>query len=360
MKVIALILAGGSGTRLWPLSRSKTPKQFLPLFGERTLLQDTCQRLFPLVPPSDQWIITGQQYYEQVCCQVEELKESCGLMGSPFFVRIFAEPQAKNTAPAVFWGARMCQELYGDDTIILVLPSDHVITLEDVFLQALQSGIEQAGKGFLVTFGFAPDYPETGYGYIKIEADPSQENKCFPVQAFVEKPDRGLAIEYMKSGNYLWNSGMFAFHVGTLIGEARKHCPNTFEPFASYDLGNNQSVVDAYYKCKPDSIDYAVMEKTDKAYVVKASFGWSDVGSWQSLYEVSPKNDDANYIRGDHIVVDSKGCLIHGEHKLIAVIGMEEVAVIDTPDALMICPMSQTQRVREIVEELKKKDREMI
>lgn len=354
MKTIALILAGGSGTRLWPLSRSKTPKQFLPLFGKRTLLQDTCQRLFPLIPPEDQWIITGQDHYEQVAKQIDELKQITGGDNSSPFIKIFAEPQAKNTAPAVFWGARMCRELYGDDTVMLVLPSDHVITLEEEFLQAIKTAVEQAARGFLVTFGFAPAHPETGYGYIKIDDQTDALNKCFPVQAFVEKPDRKTAEAYLASGRYLWNSGMFAFHVGVLIEEARRHCPQTVNPFLDYSPGSAQSIIDAYYRCKADSIDYAVMEKTDKAYVVRSEFGWSDVGSWQSLYQVSSKNDDKNCIKGDHLVLDSRGCLIHGEHKLIAVIGMEEVAVIDTPDALMICPLDQTQRVKEVVEELRK------
>lgn len=345
MKTIALILAGGSGTRLWPLSRRNMPKQLLSLTGDKTLLQETCQRLFPFIPPQDQWIITGEEHYQQVREQVQAIHES---------IQVLEEPEGKNTAPAIFWAARRCQELYGEEAVLMVLPSDHLITNEKGFQETMTIGIAKAGEGYLITFGIEPTHPETGYGYIEIETTKQKLEPYYPVKAFVEKPDKTRAEQYIESGNHFWNSGMFAFHIGTLLADGQNLCKDIAEPFINSDPNDPLQIANAYKRCQAQSIDYAVMEKTDNAWVVPASFGWSDIGSWQSLFEISPHDEKGNMLRGKNIVIDSNNCMIYGGERLIAVVGMESTAIIDTTDALMVCPLGQTQRVKEIVEELRK------
>lgn len=345
MKTIALILAGGSGTRLWPLSRRNMPKQLLSLLGERTLLQETCQRLLPLIPPQDQWIITGKEYYQPVCKQVQSVHES---------IQVLEEPEGKNTAPAIFWAARRCQELYGNEAVLLVLPSDHLITNEHEFQETMIRGIAKAQEGYLVTFGIKPTHPETGYGYIQIESTNQITPRAYLVKAFVEKPDRARAEQYVEKGNYLWNSGMFAFHIGTLLEDGQKLCNDIASFFINSNPNEAQSIEQAYKQVQAQSIDYAIMEKTNQAWVIPASFGWSDVGSWQSLFDIGPHDDSGNMLHGKNIVIDTSNCLIYGNERLIAAVGMEATAIIDTPDALMVCPLDQTQRVKEIVAELLK------
>ena len=344
MKTIALILAGGSGTRLWPLSRRNMPKQLLSLTGDKTLLQETCRRLFPFVPPQDQWIITGKEHYQQVQVQVQELHES---------IEVMKEPEAKNTAPAIFWAARRCQELYGDDTVLLVLPSDHLITNEIVFQENMIRGIEKAREGYLITFGIKPAHPETGYGYIEIETTRPNLEPSYPVKAFIEKPDKTRAEQYIESGNYFWNSGMFAFHVGVLLAEGQNLCKEITEPFINSNPNDLLEIENAYKQVQAKSIDYAIMEKTSNAWMVPATFGWNDVGSWQSLFELSPRDERGNMICGEHVVIDTNNCLIYGTDRLITAVGMEGIAVIDTPDVLMVCPLDQTYRMKEIVEEIR-------
>ncbi|MDD4801645.1 MAG: mannose-1-phosphate guanylyltransferase [Syntrophomonas sp.] len=355
IKTIALILAGGNGSRLWPLSREKMPKQFLSLTGQRTMLQETCRRLFPFIPPENQLIITGQEHYHHVIQQVETLRnEISDPKASKAFIEVMAEPFAKNTAPAIFWAARLCQQRYGDDIVLLVLPSDHLITAEKEFQYTMQRGIAKAEEGALVTFGIRPTHAETGYGYIKIKksCDLSQSQ---PVAAFVEKPDQARAEEYFKSGQFLWNSGMFAFHLRVLLEEGRLWCPEVLEPFLLCDPLDRSAVKIAYSQTESKSIDYAVMEKTDKAFVIPSSFGWSDVGNWQSFFALNPKDKHGNVVFGQQVVIDCKDCLIYGEEQQTAVVGMEATAIINTSDGLLICPLNQSQRVKEVVKELKKR-----
>ncbi len=354
METIALILAGGSGTRLWPLSRQSMPKQLLALTGNRTLLQETCRRLFPLIPPHRQWIITGEGFYHQVLKQVENLQEEFPSSPTEPYIEVLLEPEGKNTAPAIFWAAERCRRLYGEDTKLMVLPSDHLITMEDKYIEALQKGIDKAGEGTLVTFGIPPTHPETGYGYIKVNGD-SGEKAC-PVEGFVEKPDAVTAEKFLKDGSYYWNSGMFVFHVGTLLREAMERCPDICGPFCQQDPFEPEQVKTAYRQTKTQSIDYAVMEHTQRGFMVPTSFGWNDVGSWQSLYEVSEKDEHGNVASGKNIAIDTHGCLIYGKERLIATVGIENMAVIDTPDALMVCPLDQTQRIREVVDRLKEQN----
>ena len=342
MKTIALILAGGSGTRLWPLSRQLTPKQLLPLLSDKSLLQATSERILDLVPPEDQWIITGADYFFQVKSQLPE-------------VNVLKEPCGKNTAPAIFWMANICREKYGEDTVMLVLPSDHLILKEKDFLEALRLGIAKAEEGNIVTFGIKPTHPETGYGYIRVEEEfRTTGDTPLPVAAFVEKPDSSRAQTFLDSGKYLWNSGMFAFHVGTLMAEGQLLCPDILEKYQFEEALSETAVEKAYQEVRSISIDYALMEHTDRAFVIPAEFGWSDVGSWKSLYEVSEKDEEENVIEGECVRLETRNSMIHGqEGKLIVTLGVEGMAIVDTEDALLVASMDHLHLMTAMIGQLK-------
>jgi len=349
VKVIALLLAGGSGTRLWPLSRQTMPKQLLALTSNKTLLQETCQRISSIVGYKDQWVITGQSYYYQILSQIKELSpEQEG-------VEILLEPAGKNTAPAIIWAVQRCKRLYGDDSVIVVLPSDHLIMNTPKFEKSLEFAIKKAEERQLVTFGISPTCPETAYGYIKINEAPKNDN-AYKVQCFVEKPDVNKAKEFLEAGTYLWNSGMFVYHVGTLLDEAEKYCSELYKLFESHDVFNINDI-DEVYKTSPSiSIDYAIMEHTDKAIVVASDFGWSDVGSWKSLFDISEKDENGNVISGHHIIMNTRDSMVYSKDRLIAAVGLKDMAIIDTPDALMVCPLQDTQYIRHVVEKLKQEN----
>ncbi|HWR61803.1 MAG TPA: mannose-1-phosphate guanylyltransferase/mannose-6-phosphate isomerase [Clostridia bacterium] len=349
MKVVALLLAGGSGTRLWPLSRQTMPKQLLALTSNKTLLQETCQRISGIVGYKDQWVITGQSYYYQILGQIKELSPEQDA------AEILLEPVGKNTAPAVLWAAQRCRKLYGEDSVMMVLPSDHLIMNTAQFEKALELAVKKAEEGRLVTFGISPTCPETAYGYIEIN-EKSVSGRAYKVERFVEKPDAETARRFVEEGNYLWNSGMFVYHVGTLLSEAEKHCADLFNLFENHDVFDVDGVEAAYKASTSISIDYALMEHTDKAVVLVSDFGWSDVGSWKSLFDISEKDENGNVINGHHIIMNTKDSMVYSKDRLIAAIGLENIAIIDTPDALMVCPLSQTQYIRQVVEKLKQEN----
>lgn len=358
MQVVGLILAGGSGTRLWPLSRKKLPKQLLSLTGNKSLLQETSRRIKPIITEGNQWVITNNELYEQVIRQLfVDSSEFQDLDNHRSNISILKEPEAKSTAPAIIWAAFRCLKQYGDDSIMVISPSDHMIINEQSFLGALKVGIDKASEGCLVTLGIVPTYPETGFGYVKINGKAEDSKKIYPVEVFVEKPDIKTATLFLNENTYLWNSGILIFHVKTLLQEAEVFCPDLYNAFLEADPFSEQEISNAFDKVQSISIDYAVMEFTKKAYVIKADFGWSDVGSWKSLFEISLKDEDGNVVCGDHITIDTKNSYIYSRDRLIVSLGLNEITIVDTEDALFVAPLEQTNRISEVMEKLKEQNR---
>lgn len=345
--IIPVVLSGGSGTRLWPLSRKHYPKQLLPLVTENTLLQDTLLRVDHLADPI---IVCNNDHRFMVAEQVQ----SVGLHAAS----IILEPVARNTAPAIALAAFEAAQI-DSDAIIAVFAADHVILDQKNFRSALDIGITAAAMGKLATFGIVPAHPETGYGYIKS----SSKSQDAEVLEFVEKPDLQTAKHYLESGDYLWNSGMFVFKASVYLDELKTFSPEIYkaceEGFkqAKKDLDFLRIDEAAFSQAADDSVDYVVMEKTKKAWVVPMDAGWSDVGSWSSLWDVSKKDENGNVNRGDVISIDSSDCYFESQDKLIAAIGLEGLVVINTKDALLLAKKDRVQEVKKIVSQLKADNR---
>ncbi len=347
--MIPVVLSGGSGTRLWPLSRGQYPKQFLPLVSEHTLLQDTLLRLSGLADLQAPLAVCHEDHRFMMAEQLWEIDAKPSA--------IILEPVGKNTAPAVTIAALSA----GEEDILLVLPADHVITDIEAFHQAIAHAKLLAEQDFLVTFGIVPTEPETGYGYIK--RDTVQQGAAFKVAAFVEKPDLATAKNYLQSGDYFWNSGMFVFKARCFLAELEKFNP-TMLSVCREALNAAQVDVDfvrvdkaIFSTCPSDSIDYAVMEKTDKAVVIPLDAGWNDIGSWSALWDVTKKDAFGNAISGDVLTIDTENSFIYADHKLVTVIGVRDLVVVETKDALMIASKDKVQDVKKIVEQLKKSNR---
>ncbi len=350
MQIQPVVLAGGTGSRLWPLSRELYPKQLLDLIGNRSLLQTTLQRvaiLPDILPPI---LVIGDDHRFITRAQVEELK----LFDS---YHLLLEPVGRNTAPAICGAALYARQKVGNNPVLLVLPADHLITRQQAFIDAVQRAATLAENGHITTFGIVPDRPETGYGYIS-------RGEGSKVASFVEKPDRETAEQYIASGQYFWNSGMFAFTIGTFINEMEEHAPEVLACMSKALQKGEQDnrffrfSKGAMEKCPGNSIDYALMEKTRQAAVVEADIGWSDIGSWQAFWEVADKNDDGNVVRGDVLLEDVKNSLIHSEDMLVTAIGLTDTMVVETGDALLVAPLSRSQDVKKIVKRLKSEGRE--
>ncbi|WP_276488558.1 mannose-1-phosphate guanylyltransferase/mannose-6-phosphate isomerase [Ectopseudomonas mendocina] len=348
-----IILSGGSGSRLWPLSRKLYPKQFLALTGEQTLFQQTLQRLSieGMQPPV---LVSNQEHRFIVLEQMEQIGQQAQLL--------LLEPFGRNTAPAVAMAAlQLVAE--GRDELMLVLPADHVLDDQQAFRQALALATVAAEKGEMVLFGVPADRPETGYGYIRGQADGTLPDGVARVSNFVEKPDAKRATEYVKSGDYYWNSGMFLFRASRFLEELKHHDVDIYDTcllaLERSQREDTQIAIDpATFACCPDnSIDYAVMEKTSRACVVPLSAGWNDVGSWSSIWEVHAKDDAGNVTKGDVVVEDSRNCLIHGNGKLVSVLGLDDIVVVETKDAMMVAHKDRVQDVKKLVGKLDQQGR---
>lgn len=342
LNVYAVVLAGGSGTRLWPLSRKYHPKQFSEIIGSGSLIQSTYKRLLDVFGRKQISIVVGKNHEPEV--QRHLIKYN-----SEISSQIISEPVGRNTASAILLGTlKILKE--ASDAIIFVFPSDHVIGNSDKFCDSVKNAESLARDGFMVTFGIKPTRPETDYGYI--EAGKKINKHAFYMNSFIEKPNRTRAKKYIKEGSWFWNSGIFAFKASVFISECRKQCKETIDKFNDMDLDNLSR---EFYETLPNiSVDKAVMESTDNGVVLPVLFNWSDVGSWQSVYNYLPKGNDNNVLEGNVLVNNSKNCLIKAENRLVVASNLSNLAVIDTDDAILISNLSSTSQISSIVEDLKK------
>jgi len=347
-KTKAVVLAGGSGTRLWPMSRQQLPKQFLKLSGESSLLAATISRLSPMIAQDDVWVVTNEAH-----ATGEAFSELNHL-------HTILEPCARDTAPAIALAAALLQK-DGDDPVMLVLPADHIIQDIPAFHQGLEKAIVAAEQGKIVTFGIVPEHPDTGFGYIQTDeqADMLAMVEAMPVKRFTEKPDLPTAKSFLQAGNYYWNSGMFVWKASLILAEIEKYQPEISHVIkamkTAWENGEPwQEVVRHQFQDMPSiSIDYAVLEPSDNVVMVPVSMGWSDVGSWDAVYDISEKDANNNAISGHVIAVDCKSTLLRSESRLIAAVGLQDVMAVETADAILICHKGESQRVREIVKVLK-------
>ena len=348
MKVAALIMAGGKGERFWPRSRKSFPKQFLCLTGDgKTMIQQTVERILPIVDIEDVYISTNESYKELVRSQLPDIPEE----------NILCEPIGRNTAPCIGLGAVHMRKKYGD-AVMLVLPSDHQIKYKGMFIDVLKDAVTVASNGEnLVTIGITPNAPETGYGYIKFNPK-VQVGRGFSVDCFKEKPDRTTAKQYLESEEYLWNSGMFIWKASTVLNSMEKHLPEIYNGLLKIEnsIGNEDAaaVLSSVFENIPsESIDYGILEKEQNIYVLPGTFGWDDVGSWLAVERMKRVNDAGNVVEGNAMTVNVKNCIIEGSDKLIACVGLRDLVIVDTEDATLICSKESTADIKKITENLR-------
>ena len=352
-----VIMAGGSGTRFWPLSRELFPKQLLRIMGNQTLIQQTMRRVICASAPNRVMISTNPAQAESIRVQLSEWKDAL----TDNFV---LEPEGRNTAPAI---ALVALELVRRDpeAIMLVVPADHIVKGQRAFDAAVALAATLAKQDYLVTFGITPIRAETGYGYIrpnrKVTLGKRGTLKGHPVSRFIEKPDATKAAQYLKAGDYYWNSGMFIWRAAAILDEIRLHQPTIFRGIERIGQlmqagATRQAIDDAYRTLTPVSIDAGVMEQSKKAAIVPVSFQWSDVGSWGSLDEVAPKDKAGNIVVGRVVDLDSRRTIVYGDRRLVATIGLTDMVVVDTPDATLVCPKSRAQDVKRLVGVLKRQN----
>jgi len=353
MKNIGVIMAGGGGTRFWPLSRVGMPKQVLNITGGDTMINLTISRCEGLIEERDTFIVTNAKQKDVL---KKVLKE--GVPGE----NILLEPHARNTAPCILLAALKLRSIYGDG-VMAVFSSDHYISDEAGFRRVFQSAIEAATeRDKLVTIGITPSFASTGYGYIEYDMD-SGRGGIYEVTRFVEKPDREKAEDYLRSGNYLWNSGMFVWKISTIISQFERFLPRIYEQMLPYaeamgTAEEDDALKEAYENIQPISIDYGIMERSNEVLVIPGDFGWNDVGSWDALANVFPPDQSGNVVKADYLGIDTKGCVIYGQEEFVATIGLSDMIVVHTSDALLVCPKDRAHDVKKIVEALRKEGRE--
>lgn len=340
-----IILAGGSGSRLWPLSRELYPKQLLNLISDKSLLQSTFERLTNCMQKDEILSITNTKHSANVRMQLAQLTEN---------PKVLSEPVSKNTAPAIALATKYIMQETGEDPVILVVPSDHLIQDKEHFLSTVKKGEKLAEEGYIVTFGIKPNYPETGYGYINTL---KPLDIGFKVKEFVEKPNLKTAEKYLKAGTYYWNSGIFMFKASTMIAEIEKNAPEISKIAQNVDFTKSSDIPFVEFDKMPSiSIDYAVMEKSDKIALVALESDWNDLGSWQSIYDVSKKDEHNNVFIGHVIDEGSKNSFVYASSKLVTTIGLEDTVIVETEDAILACKKDRTQDVKHIYETLKKQN----
>jgi len=353
MSLYPVILSGGSGSRLWPLSREHFPKPLLSLVSDRTLLQETACRLDPVPGLGEAVYVCNEEHRFLVAEQVAQLGKKPET--------IILEPEGRNTAPALTLAA-LYLVARDPEAMMVVMPADHVMTDPERFVEAVQLGSVSAQSGSLVTFGVLPDSPQTGYGYIKRNGE-LEGGTAFTVAKFVEKPDLQTAVRYVDAGDYYWNSGIFLMRADRWLEEIGKHRPDILDccrqalEQGSQDIDFMRVHKPAFIACPSDSIDYAVMEKTSRAVVVPIDAGWSDVGAWSALWNVCPQDADGNVLQGDVIAQDTRNAFLVAQHRCLATVGVENIIVVETADAVLVANKDKAQDVKEIVKRLKDSDR---
>ncbi len=342
-----IILAGGSGSRLWPLSRELYPKQLLSLNSEKSLLQSSFERLSNFIPVQNIISITNTKHTSSVKMQLKEYSDDA---------IVLAEPVSKNTAPAIALTTKFIAQNSSSDEIIIVVPSDHLIEDSEKFISTVKKGEELAEQGYIVTFGIEPNYPETGYGYVNTS---EKIDEGFIVKEFVEKPDLETAKEYLQAKTYFWNSGIFMFKASTLLEQLKKYAPEIATITQAIDFTNTNEIPFLEFDKMPSiSIDYAVMEKSDKIALVKLESDWNDLGSWQSIYDTSEKDANQNVFIGAVHDINSKNSFVYSSSKLVATIGLEDTVIVETEDAILACKKDKTQEVKQVYEALKQQNSE--
>ena len=348
MKIVAVVMAGGQGTRFWPLSRKHQPKQLLHLLGDESMLSRTIRRLTPMIPVEDIVVVTGRDILELVRAEIPDVPEE----------NILAEPQGRNTAPCVAWASVVVRDRWGPDTVIATLPADHYIGDEDSFRDVCRSACAYADRGDIITLGITPTHPETGYGYLKFGdyCSPIDEVICRArtLIAFVEKPSLTTATTYLQEGQYLWNSGMFFFRADVILEEFAAHLPEVLEQIervSSADTSNVDAVLeDAYGKCQSISIDHGIMEHSTRLATIPASFGWSDVGNWRALLDLREEGKDS-FELGSVVSEDTtESVLVAAEGVTLVALGLKGMTIVACDDVTLALPTDRAQEVRRLVE----------
>lgn len=348
MPTISVILAGGSGTRFWPMSRIKSPKQVLNISGNDVMINETIKRCENLIPYENNFIVTAASQVDQINdVMIKEVPRE----------NILAEPCQRNTAPCVLYAALKLKKLYGDG-VMCVFSADHYITDNDEFSRIMKKAVALAEKSDkLITLGIKPTFPSTGYGYINYDNTTDTEG-AYPVNEFVEKPSYDKAASYVKSGNFLWNSGIFIWKISTILANFERYLPRIYDKMMIwYDsIGTDlesEKLEEIYPLLQKISIDFGILERSDEVLVYPADMGWNDVGSWDALGAIFPPDEHGNIIRADeHALIDTTDCIIYSEKQLVTTIGLNNMIVVSTEDALMVCPKDKAQDVKRIVDEL--------